>query len=172
MNYFYHFTSKKNWGKIKNSGKITPRTIIQWVYNPEDFTKKTRLLCVHKHYTVGFPEPFHKGWVEYGLWNEIFRLIKAEVLLKIRIPKNSKGFVREHSLCSPKGIKERYGTDIYFLAYNKKISVHDQRIKESLISYWNSAEALNKYKNNFKVPEIWIPEDIPLKDIREINFQR
>ena len=172
MIYLYHFTSKKNWEKIKKSGKIIPRTKIQWAYNPEDFTEKTRLLCTAKHYTVGFPEPFHKGWVGYGLWGEIFRLIKTEILLKIKIPKNSNGFVREHALCSPKGMKDKYGIDLYFLAYNKKISVHDQRIKESLAAYWNSAVSIKNYKNNFIVPEIWIPEVIKSKDFEEINFQK
>ena len=66
-----------------------PRTTIQWVYNPQDFTSKAKSICPFKKYTVGFPSIRHSGWVEYGLWDEIFRLIKCEVLLKIKIPENA-----------------------------------------------------------------------------------
>lgn len=170
MRYIYHFTSKESWEKIKQSKKLLPQTVIEWVYNKKHFTEKTLSICKAEKYTVGFPKPFHKGWREYGLWDELFRLIKCEVLLKIKIPENSEGFVREHSLCSPKGIKEKYKEDLYFLAYSGKISFEDPRIKESLIAYWNSAIRLSEYKGNFKVPEIWTPEQIPLKDIEEIPF--
>ncbi len=78
------------------------------------------------------------------------------------MPNDSKGFVREHALCSPKGMKDKYGEDIYFLGYSKKISVNDSRIKDSLIAYWNSAVPLREYKN-FIVPEMWIPEEVLLK---------
>ena len=172
MKYIYHFTSKDAWDKIKQSKKLLPQTIIEWVYDKKSFTKKTLSICKAEKYTVGFPKPFHKGWLKYGLWDEIFRLIKCDVLLKIRIPENSKGFVREHSLCSPKGMKEKYGEDLYFLTYSGKISFEDTRIKETLIAYRNSAVRLSEYKENFEVPEIWIPEQIPLKYIEEVPFRR
>ena len=156
-------------------GKLIPGTTIESArkgFNPNDFTEKTKLVCRAKRYTVGFPEPYHKGWVGYGLWDELFRLIKCEVLLRIKIPKNSKGFVREPVFCSPKAMKEKYGKDVYFLGYSKKIDVHDPRIKESLIEYWNSVVPLSEYQENFKVPEIWIPEEIPFSNIEEIPFRR
>jgi len=171
MKYMYHFTSKDNWDNIKKSRKLLPQSIIESDYNKKDFSKKTKSICIERKYTVGFPKPFHKGWIEYGLWDEIFRLIKCEILLKIKIPKNSNGFVREHKLCSPKGMKEKYGKDIYFLIYSGKINVEDKRIKESLINYWNSAISLDEYKDNFIVPEIWVPEEIHLKDIKKMPFK-
>ena len=172
MRYMYHFTSKENWKKIQTFGKLIPKTIIEWTHQPKDFTKHTKSICSKKIYTVGFPRVRHAGWVKSGLWKEIFRLIKAEVLLKIKLPINSKGFVREHFFASPKGMKEKYGENIYFLAYSKKISVHDSRIGDSLFKYYNSAIPLTKYKSKFIVPEIWIPEEIPLKDIKKVIIKR
>jgi len=171
----YHFTSKKKWNNITRIGKLTPGTIIESFrkgYNPQCFTEKTKLVCRAKRYTVGFPEPYHKGWVKYGLWDELFRLIECEVLLKLKIPENTKGFVREHAFCSPKAMKEKYGEDIYFLAYRRKIDVRDPRIQESLINYLNSVVPLREYEENYIVPEIWIPEEISLSNIEEIPFQR
>ena len=172
MEYIYHYTSKENWKKIRKIGKLIPRTTIQWVYSPQDFTSRAKSICPFKKYTVGFPSIRHSGWVEYGLWDEIFRLIKCEVLLKIKIPENSKGFIREHIFCSPKGMKDKYDEDVYNLGYSGKISVNDSRIKKSLIAYWNSAVPISKYENNFIAPEIWIPEEIPLASIEEIPFQK
>ncbi len=80
MDNMYHFTSEENWNEIKQLGKILPLTTIQWVYNPNDFTNKTRSICSARRYIVGLPEPHHKGWIEYGLWDEIFRLIACKVL--------------------------------------------------------------------------------------------
>ncbi|MBL7147359.1 MAG: hypothetical protein ISS82_00860 [Nanoarchaeota archaeon] len=172
MQYMYHFTSKENWKKIQTSGKLIPKTTIEWVYESKDFTERTKSICPQRKYTVGFPEPCHKGWVEYGVWDEIFRLIKAEVILKIKLPENSKGFVREHVSITPKRMKEKYGEDVYFQAYSGKIPVRDPKIKESLVKYYNSAVPLAKYKGNFIVPEIWIPEEIPLENIEQIPFLR
>ena len=171
MKYFYHYTSKENWNKVQKSKVLLPRTKI---YNTHKkyFSNKTKSIVKFKKYTVGFPEIRHKGWVEYGLWDEIFRLIKCEILLKIKIPNNSKGFVREHLFCSPKGMQQKYGEDVYHLGYSKKISVKDPRIVESLVEYWNAVIPLHEYKNNFIVPEIWIPEKIPLKNIEEIPFRK
>ena len=69
-------------------------------------------------------------------------------------------------------MKEKYGEDLYFLTYSGKISFEDTRIKETLIAYRNSAVRLSEYKENFEVPEIWIPEQIPLKYIEEVPFRR
>lgn len=172
MQYFYHFTSNKNWNQIKISKKLIPKKTIEWVYSPNKFKSITKKICSSKTYTVGLPEPEHKGWIEYGDLDEIFRLIRCEVLLKIKIPKNSKGFVREHVFCSPKGMKEKYKEDVYFLGYAGKISVNDHRIMKSLQKYWNSAVPITKYNNDFKVPEIWIPEEISISDIEKIPFDK
>ena len=172
MKHIYHFTSKENWKKIKKIGKLIPRTTVEWVYSSQVFTSRVKSICAFKKYTVGFPSVRHEGWVEYGLYDEMFRLIKCEVLLKVKIPENSKGFFREHVFCSPKGMKNRYGEDIYNFGYSGKISVYDSRIKESLIAYWNSAFPISKYKNNFIVPEIWIPEEIHLANIEELPFKK
>ena len=170
MKYFYHYTSKENWNKIQKSKVLLPRTKI---YNAHKkyFSNKTKSIVKFKEYIVGFPEIRHKGWMEYGLWNEIFRLIKCEILLKIKIPDNSKGFVREHMFCSPKSMQQKYGEDVYHLVYSKKISAKDPRIIESLREYWNEVIPLSKYENHFIVPEIWIPEKILLENIKEISFE-
>ena len=172
MKYIYHFTSRKNWAEIKRLGKLVPHTDIEWVHQPDRFPERAKSICSEKRYIVGFPKPLHKGWVECGLWDEIFRLIKAEVLLKVKIPNNSKGFVREHELCSPKGMREKFGADVYFKAFSGEISVYDSKIQDSLVEYMNSSTPLSKYKGNFIVPEIWVPEEVPLSDIEEISFQR
>ena len=130
MQHFYHYTSKENWDKIQ---KFKTLLTLTKVYNIQKkyFSERTKSIVKVKEYTVGFPEIRHKGWVEYGLWDEIFRLIKCEVLLKIKIPDNLKGFVREHLFCSPKGMQQKYGEGVYHLGYSRKISTMDSRIIES-----------------------------------------
>ena len=171
MQYFYHYTSKENWHDIQKSKVLLPRTHI-YKEHVNHFSAKTKSIVKFSRYTVGFPKIRHKGWVECGLWDEIFRLIKCEVLLKIRIPNNSKGFVREHLYCSPKGMQQKYGEDIYQFGYSEKISVKDPRIIESLHKYWNAVVPLSEYKDNFIVPEVWIPEGIKLEGIDKIQFQK
>ena len=171
MRYFYHYTSKENWHDIQKSKVLLPRTHI-YKEHVTHFSAKTKAIVKFSRYTVGFPKIRHKGWVECGLWDEIFRLIKCEVLLKIKIPNNSKGFVREHLYCSQNGMQQKYGEDIYNFGYSGKISVKDPRIIGPLHKYWNAVVPLSKYEDNFIVPEIWIPEEIKLEDIEEIPFQK
>ncbi|MBI2656573.1 hypothetical protein HYX03_02450 [Candidatus Woesearchaeota archaeon] len=80
--------------------------------------------------------------------------------------------MREHLYCSPKGMQQKYGEDIYQFGYSGKISVKDPRIIESLHKYWNAVVPLSEYKDNFIVPEVWIPEGIKLEGIDKIQFQK
>ena len=94
------------------------------------------------------------------------------MLLRLNLPEDSKGFVREHAICSPKEFREKYQSDLSFEVYAGKVPVSDPRVEETLISYWNAVVPLSEYRGDFKVPEIWIPEEIGLADVRKVAFQR
>lgn len=67
-------------------------------------------------------------------------------------------------------MKEKYNKNLYVMAYNGQISPKDPRIRQCLRMYWNSSIPLSKYKKDYEVPEVWIPERISFNDVSVIKM--
>ncbi len=163
----YHYTSEKNWKKIKDEGVLRMATRFNPRIKKEDWLKYTLKFNfpIADHYTCSFFEPEPKNWKEYGLFDLLMEeFAVGDYLLELNIEDESTYpiIVREHKFHSPK----EYGMSV-----SKWRKRKNRDSKPHLREKWyNSAVLLKNYDNTFICPEILIPFNIYLKDIKETKL--
>ena len=68
---------------------------------------------------------------------------------------------------SPKRTKELYGEDFFHGLISGSSSRDNKDLHDAMGMYYNSTIKLEDYSGNYNVPEIWIPNRIPLSEIIE-----
>lgn len=167
MAHIVHYTSKKEWGKIKKSGFLEPRS------EPDNFCEVpegVKSTVRWDSYIVGLQNAIDKGWHEYGLMDDLMRHTKGEVALIVPIKDYNGAFVREHAHISPKVYMEKYGEDLWKAINDGKITDSDPRVQEAYKKYMESSVPLAEYSGGYAVPEIWIPQKIPINDLEPIGY--
>lgn len=167
INHIVHYTSKKKWKKIKKSEFLEPRS------EPDNFCEVpegVKSTVKWDSYIVGLQKAVDKGWHEYGLMYDLMRHTKGEVALIVPIKDYDGAFVREHAHVSPKVFIEQYGKGMWKEWTSGKINGSDPRVQEAYKKYMESSVPLAKYSGGYAVPEIWIPQKIPINDLEPIGY--
>lgn len=179
MEYVYHFTSREGWEGIRASGVLNPNTPNE-LYNPEDCAKlgiilspRLRSIMKDESYFVAIPELNHSGWQEYQLLDDLKFEARKGVVLKVPVINRKGAFIREHAHFSPKKFLDKFGID---LMHSEKICLEviengrvlDRRFIDAVNEYYESTTALEDYKGDFKVPEVWIPQKTPLDKLEVV----
>lgn len=175
MNKIYHYTSKQKWEKALEAGVLRPLSppfqFENLTVNDIPLSDKVRNIIIHTHYVVGLPEPYHKGWIDYGLMEELRSHTSGEILLEIPILNCEDAFVREHKHFSPRGLVEFYGSDSAYRAHKAGIPLSQKDlyiIIHAYERYLDSTTRLDDYRKDFVVPEIWLPQKTPTRLIRKV----
>ena len=178
MKKMYHLTKEHLWRKINVPGrKLEGRT------NPF-FSGH----CAFKFYDdvqnrehlVGVDEPTFSAWKEYGLMDSLRDHISMnEDLVVLEVPiteEGREGFVRDHCYWSPKNFRQEHGRNLFRITpffggmFEEPRPADEQRIVEEAIkNYRTSATWIKDYDGGFGVPEIWIPQDTPVEDIKVVG---
>jgi len=165
-----HYTSNEAWNKIQEERYLIPKTPLVGIY-----CDNTERLMLNEKGIAGIPNNYINNWVEYGLMEYITEHTTGEVLLEIDISESANILIRDHTLCSPKGFTNKYGTEgsNYFsecysgLKKTKGPAV--TRIMAALKNYFRKEIPIEKYTDQFTVPEAWILEPIPISKIKRIK---
>jgi len=157
----YHYTSKQNFDIISRENILEAKTKLPI----DDLT-----LC---NFVTGIPAPNHKGWEEYGLMPYLIEHAGGNVIFEIPIHKRRREYtlVREHALYSPKRFLELFSEDLWVKMYSGHVTKEDQeKITTCENEYISSTVPLNRYKGNFKAPEIWLPQDTYITELKLISL--
>lgn len=129
----------------------------------EDYIKGF-LFPVSRYNTCAFLESKPKSWVEYGLFDLLMEeFAGGDYLLRIAVDDNPEKplIVRDHKYHSPK----EYGCSPEIW---RKREVRDSR--PDLRKKWlESAVPLSDYESNYVCPEVLIPFDVPMSQIKAIK---
>ncbi|MDP3989801.1 MAG: hypothetical protein Q8Q01_01195 [archaeon] len=166
MNELIHYTSNKKWNQIKRVGYLLPFSSPQNVR--EDISDRVRRIVGYKKYVVGIQAPPCDNWIEYGLINYLLNHTTGEVKLRVPILEPNNCFVRDHAHLSPKGTEERYGINLFKLAWEKEISSKDKRLLECIEGYYESTVKLEEYDGGYNVPEIWLDQITPINQLNQL----
>ena len=160
MNELIHYTSNKNWDKIKLEGYLIPFSTPQNLH--KNLSSRVRSIVGDNSYIVGIQTPLGGGWFKYGLIGYLLNHTTSEVILKVPILKPDNCFVRDHAHYSPKGTKDIYGVDLFKASLEDKIDYDDKRLLESITRYYESTVRLKEYDGSYNVPEIWLNQITPV----------
>ena len=154
MDSMVHYTSLRNWREIQETGFLLPNTL-EYIF-PDDIKKSPP-----RYFIVGIPYHCHEGWVSSGLMRElIIHTLGAEVMLQIPIVNKDDTFIREHVHLSPQRLEEM-GMNFFYNQW-------DPSLKEAYRRYMESTIALFDYEGSYRVPEIWLPQTIPVDLIEKV----
>ena len=161
MEYIIHWTSHSKWQEIQKHGMLLPKTEPFPPDNYVDISDRVRKIATSESYLVGIPEQSIDGYINCGLGERLMELTSPDVRLRVPILKSDGVFVRELVHLSPQHLRKLYGDD--FIEELKRnfvfSSVRDSRLRNAFSQYIESAIELKKYKGQFEVPEIWLPQE-------------
>jgi hypothetical protein len=183
MHTAYHLTPTKLWEQIKESGSLEPRSLPTIVNHPSfcrgflQAEKKLELGFNSNHVVGALDSPDFNDWNEFGLYDSLLRKVsgagkkcedadyKELALLSFKVP--SSAVVRDHYHVSPKTFIDIYGEDLWHMASETGLQTEERCIimDLQLHNYYDSVTRITDYQNDFKVPEVWIPERISLEKI-------
>ena len=172
MDKLYHVTSKENWNSIKDSGFLESRSCPWWnsISVSEKVLPSAKEPIKFDKYLVGLPNKSDSRWLKSGLYDLLKKCIKSNdiVQLEIQIYDASKGFVRDHYRFSPEFFIAETGLDLLNLQLSREYFLNSEEFElynNSKINYFNSSISIDKYQNNFSIPEIWINQTTFVDDI-------
>ena len=165
MKRIIHYTSREKWGRALDSGLLLPKSH-PYAGRKELIPEKPHDCVTQEKYLVGIPEIDHNGWEEYGLMPHLINLTTGEVILDVPVINSEDAFVRDHALLSPKRSLDMYGFDFFETLKEDPNFVHDTRFAQSFIEYLDSSKKLTDYQDEYKAPEIWLPQETPVKSVK------
>ncbi len=161
-----HFTSEKKWDMIQKSKYLLPKSIILDKYEAEKFSlqwePRTGIVCI--------PTYAIDAWDEYGLMGYVNLYTSGKIALDFPSPESENVFVRDHSINSPKYYLDNYGFDLFGESFFPLLDSFFSReeneiINEQVKQYFKSTIRLDKYRNNYAVPEMWVTSKIHISKI-------
>ncbi|MBT3416652.1 hypothetical protein HON86_02610 [Candidatus Woesearchaeota archaeon] len=165
----YHFTSEQNWNQIQEEWALFPSSTYRNISNhlaPHPSIGISRIYgSGMKQFNVALQN--ESAWEEYGLLKTLLNHTTGKIKLELDM-KNKEGIlVRDHVHFSPKRTKELYGEDFFHGLISGSSSRDNKDLHDAMGMYYNSTIKLEDYSGNYNVPEIWIPNRIPLSEIIE-----
>lgn len=164
MKKIIHYTSEECWDKIREDGVLLPLSnpYLLGEYLPD---RSKRIVSRKKEYLVGLPELLPDEWMNSGLLERLIEYTSGEIALNIPILQKKGSFVRECFHISPKRLEELYGDRDLFDQYFSG----DARLTRAIKRYLSSSISLARYKGEYKLPEIWLPQITPFNLIEKIK---
>lgn len=163
----YHMTNESNWKQICRDGFLKPNSVLPKV-DDTWYDGSFTVFSVRKDFG---------DFKEYGLLEYLTKHVSGKHLFPERIIllsyllKNTDGvYVRDYSPHSPKVYVDLCGKDLFkksldsmanFFLKNDEIEL----INKQMTLGRKSTIPLQQYNGSYKVPEIWIPYAVPVKDI-------
>lgn len=193
MDYVYHFTTRKKWKSIRETGLLEPKTEPR----TEDLDLSVKQIITARKYLVGIPLEGANAWAEKNIFRElcthsgnslllpvwatptIEELKKQLVLLSVPVLNPEKTFVREHWFVSEQytevispGLMSDLEEALLSRGLND-MSTEQWNLWHSLKHrYLNSAVRLTEYNSKFKMPEAWLAQRTPTSKIRRLQIGR
>lgn len=167
----FHLTSHENWQEMKKNSFITPRSSPFLHSTPDDHPEYVHNIATQDHYIVGIPPQSFGNWADYGYMRDLLDHTRRDsdtrgVLLSFTLEDTSGVFFRESKYNSPKFLMENYGINNYTRLQFVQVLRQSPELLESYNRYVKSTTSFEDYKGDFEVPEIWIPQKIPLSGIK------
>ncbi|MDP3640742.1 MAG: hypothetical protein Q8R53_06120 [Nanoarchaeota archaeon] len=154
MDSMMHYTSWNNWKKIQETGFLLPNSL--------EYIFSDRIQSPPWYFLVGIPHHYHEGWVSSGSMRElIIHTLGAEVMLQVPIVDKENAFIREHVHFSPQRLAE-VGIDFYCSDQS------NPRLQEAHRKYAASTIRLTEYDGDYQVPEILLPQTIPVNELIDV----
>lgn len=167
MDRVIHFTTEKKFEQIQKERVLRANSQIDGFR----YVKRLEDISVHDKYLVAIPETSCFNWQEYGFGEDGLRHRFGNVCLRVPILRVDGAFVRDIVYVSPQTFEEEIGFELKnttfwnILRYGIRYMLwldFGQRKK-----YYNSTIRLSDYKDDYKMPEFWLPQDTPL-DLIEV----
>lgn len=163
----YHYTSSWRWQKIKESGFLYPKSYpLDGPFVPDKFDQ----LIKDNKYIVGIPLEFLHAWDHYELLDKVkswaayrdfggYARLSDYVVIDVPILNSEGAFLREH----------KYPSNKYRRILYNRINLNIQSERELWEKYYNSTIPFSEYHGQFEVPEVWLPQRIPIDLIQIIG---
>ncbi len=184
----YHFTSQKNWKTIQQEKVLRPLSDPR----KEELPRKLQSIISENKYLVGIPTASLDAWKQWGIMYHLEEWVvfhnpydydhkkKDLVCLQVPVLEGEKAFVREHKYIADRYLNQQspnLSRDLHEMWRSSGMSeVSKERFQifvDCLKEYLASLTILNDYKNDFEVPEIWLPQETPVALIkRKINRKK
>lgn len=168
MEKIIHYTSNWNWIRIEEEGMLHPKSRPN-LWN-QDLPDKVKFVTNFPFYLVGIPPDSEKEWILSGLLKHLISQTTGKVIVEVPIINLEGAFVREHAHLSPRRFSKLYNEQWLFEYFCLCFGQTDnKRVKDALHAYMNSSIPLHEYHGKYIVPEVWTPQDTPLKNIKILS---
>jgi hypothetical protein len=181
MDYIFHLTTREVVRSIRKDKKLLP---LSDPYSPEFFASKTarkiasnrvKSIVALDKYLVGIPESRYFDWEHSSLFRQLRRHIsygcKCEELITLRVPILSleDAFIREAYYLSEEYMHQKGDRNIWTMITNGYMSPSQFVCRKYHRIYISSTIPLKNYSGEFKIPEIWLPQETPLSLVQIIE---
>ena len=160
-----HYTSVWKWLQIKLTKCIQPRTpfLFDSLEKRMADSRQDLLDIGDRKFVVSIPVGRVKDWKKYELYDKLRRTTGA-IQLNFPIENLGGSMVRDIFYTTPTHSKEVFGFDIYGLLLRGYI--YRKELEQLYADYIQSSRPFQETDlQSVKVPEIWIPENIPLSRV-------
>ncbi len=133
----------------------------------------------HDLYLVCLLEPEDSGWTESGLLKSLLSHTTRDVLIKVPVIERDGAFLRDAIPLANYFVKPRAGEDyelfrdkMDYYCHLKDLSYPELVGKRFYRDYIESTTRLENYDGSFRAPELWLPQNTPLKKLDIFKLKR
>jgi hypothetical protein len=174
--YVYHLTTREAWEKIKQSWTLKNSSGVWWFsrFEADEELESKAPKFWQSWSIVWMTSNNFTGWKEYGFMKRLLTHIlihgnrrKNVELVLLKIPRNAikRAYVMDHKYSSPALYIEKYGKNLFSSdASFEEVEAMQKHERDKKMSVTDA----RRYQDDFAVPEVWIPHEIPV-DLIEVD---